>query len=190
MSYILMGIIIKLYFIIHSYFNSLVQNTGHEFYKNRTNVNIYDIIHVNFPNYEQYELMTNVIALCTLVPLIHKYNKEIFFKFVKLLLIIYSIRDITINLTILPKNEICLVKTDTYSHIVGSCYDKIFSGHFAFVYILSLLYYSNKYITNIPVLVGWNILNGFVIIITRSHYTNDVIVSFFICSYVYNIFDR
>lgn len=110
-------------------------------------------------------------------------------KFIGFMIVIYLIRDITINLTILPKQSNCVMKKKDeftlYDHIIGICYDKIFSGHFSLTYMLTLLYYSYGIITNIPLLVGWNIINGLAIISTRSHYTIDVVMAFFVCSFIY-----
>ena len=51
--------------------------------------------------------------------------------------------------------------------------------------MLTLMYYTYGYITNIPLLVGWNLINGLIIISTRSHYTIDVVMALFVCLTVF-----
>ena len=120
------------------------------------------------------------------IPFLLNFNLKFLKEYIGLMLTVILIRDMTINMTILPKDGRCQINDSFYSNIVGCCYDKIFSGHFATVFILSLLYYSYKYITNIPLLILWNIMNAFIIITSHSHYTIDVFVSILVCYIVYD----
>jgi cytochrome b subunit of formate dehydrogenase len=191
-KYLNISILIITYFIFHSILSNNVQKTGDEYYSNREKNNktrhkVYDIMHKNLPENEDLNWMTNVIVIISLIPLIKENNNQLYFDFIILLILINFIRDITINLTILPKNKTCNLNkyNDLQTNLVGACYDKIFSGHFAFVFLLSLIYYSNSIITNIPLLIGWNLFNALIILIVRSHYTIDIVVSFFVCSFVF-----
>ena len=98
------------------------------------------------------------------------------------LMTIFIIRAITIQLTILPKYELC--KVNTNATFKGGCYDKIFSGHIALCFMSSIILYVNNYI-NMFILAFINILNMYFIIVSRSHYTIDVIMSFLITFMVY-----
>jgi hypothetical protein len=191
-------LIFGLYICMHIYFNTQVQKNGHNFYMNRvdkqkTTPKVYDVMHKLLPKDVEKEWIINYIILLSLVPLLLDFNTELLYNFVGLFLTINLIRDITVNLTILPKNTECIPDKTLVSHILGSCYDKIFSSHFAFVYLLTLLYYSYGYISNIPVLIGMNVINALFILITRAHYTIDIVMSFFVCSFIfvqnYNIFN-
>jgi hypothetical protein len=161
--------------------------------KQKTTPKVYDVMHKLLPKDVEKEWIINYIILLSLVPLLLDFNTELLYNFVGLFLTINLIRDITVNLTILPKNTECIPDKTLMSHILGSCYDKIFSSHFAFVYLLTLLYYSYGYISNIPVLIGINVINALIILITRAHYTIDIVMSFFVCSFIfvqnYNIFN-
>jgi uncharacterized membrane protein len=192
-KYLNISLLIITYFIFHTILSNNVQKTGDKFYSNREKNNktrhkVFDIMHKFFPEKEDLYWMCNVILIITLIPLIKENNKQLYFDFVILLLLINFIRDITINLTILPKNKTCNLDkyNDLESNLLGACYDKIFSGHFAFVFLLSLIYYSNSIITNIPLLIGWNLFNALIILIVRSHYTIDIVVSLFVCSFVFS----
>jgi len=188
-KYIYIIIILIGYFTIHTYFNTHAQVTGDLFYGNKDNPEVYDILHKLLPDLSHNEWIVNYLAVASLIPLILNFSKELVITFIGFMIVIYLIRDITINLTILPKQSNCKMKKKEeftlYDHVVGICYDKIFSGHFSLTLMLTLLYYSYGIITNIPLLVGWNIINGLSIISTRSHYTIDVVMAFFVCSFIY-----
>lgn len=193
MKYIVLAIISIIYISFHIYLTNHVQETGDEFYNNRIEnkkvvPKVYDIMHKYIPYWEDNLGIGNSICLISLIPLFYVNKAQIYFDFIILLLIINLIRDITINVTILPKDKFCdnsKIHNLLYS-FTGGCYDKIFSGHFAFILLLSLLYNSYNVIKNIPFLVLWNVLNAFIILMIRSHYTIDIIVSLFICLGVYN----
>jgi len=178
-------IYIAIYYYVHSFFNEIVQKTGHLYY-NKNNIDtVHDFFHELLPDWSHKEYMVNIIGFVSLMPFIMT-DMDIKTRFIGMIVVVYLIRDITINLTILPKHEKCKKSiSKIYENIVGGCYDKIFSGHFSIVYLLSLFYYSYGIITNIPVLVGWNILNAFLILITRSHYSIDIVMAFFVCSFVF-----
>jgi hypothetical protein len=191
-------LIIGIYICIHVYFNAEVQKTGENYYMNRidnqkTTPKVYDIMHKLLPKDTSIHWLTNYMLVLSLLPLIFNFNSDLGYNFLGLLITINIIRDISINLTILPKDIDCVPDKTIINHILGSCYDKIFSGHFSFVYILTLLYYSYGYITNVPLIIIWNILNAIIILISRSHYTIDIVMAFFVCSFVfvqnYNIFN-
>jgi hypothetical protein len=89
---------------------------------------------------------------------------------------------IIIHLTILPKDKKCDIKnTSVYN---GGCYDKVFSGHFSISFICLLVLYKNKYIDIFTLTILSTIL-GFLIVVSRSHYTIDVVVAFMIVIIVY-----
>ena len=96
------------------------------------------------------------------------------------IIIIISFRMITISLTVLPKYNKCEVK-DT--HLLGGCYDKIFSGHTSTFFLAMLMYIEYGYI---PPIIGYifSILFGLVMIASRGHYTIDVLLAFFITFFV------
>ena len=188
-KYIYIGVILIGYFIIHIYFNTNAQITGDSFYGNKDNQEVYDILHKLLPDLSHNEWIVNYLAVSAFIPLIINYSENLIIDLIGFMIVIYILRDITINLTILPKQSNCKMKKENeftyYDHIIGVCYDKIFSGHFSLTLMLTLLYYSYGIITNIPLLVVWNIINGLAIISTRSHYTIDVVMAFFVCAFIY-----
>lgn len=192
-KYLTIILIIGVYLCIHAYLNQLAQSNGERYYnkriaENKVTPKVYDIMHENLPYWKNNDWLNNLIGALTLIPLIYTNNPELYFDFASLLLIVNIIRDITINLTILPKEEECKLsdRSYLYSTLLGACYDKIFSGHFAFVFLLTLLYNSYNIITNMPMIILWNIINALSILVIHSHYTIDIVMSFFVCMTVYN----
>lgn len=150
-----------------SYYSSRIKN-------NKTNPKVYDIGHKYLPNIEQYEYLVNVIlGLSACIFFIYP---KIFLPFFILYLVIIVIRMITIQLTVLPKTT-CGIKTSF--DLSGYCYDKIFSGHTAFICLITLFLFNLKKISIIP-LVIINVLYGLLIIAVRSHYTIDVFIAFIV----------
>jgi hypothetical protein len=187
-KYIYIGGILLGYSLLHGYFNYSAQITGDTFYNNKNNPEVYDVLHKILPNYDQKDWLTDYMALIAFIPLILNFNQEFMLEFIGFIIVVYLIRDVIINLTILPKHINCSIKKEKMSHyeyFIGGCYDKIFSGHFSLTMMLTLLYYTYGYVTNIPLLVGWNLINGLIIISTRSHYTIDVVMAMFVCLTVF-----
>jgi hypothetical protein len=56
-------------------------------------------------------------------------------------------------------------------------YDKIFSGHFSYVFLISIILYKHGIFTNVPLLALFNTLYALLIIAMRSHYTVDILVA-------------
>jgi hypothetical protein len=150
-----------------SYYASRIKN-------NKTNPKVYDIGHKYLPNIAKYEYIVNVIlGLSACIFFIYP---KIFVPFCILFFIIFVIRLITIQLTVLPKTS-CNVKKSF--DLSGYCYDKIFSGHTAFFCLITLFLYNLKKISILP-LVIINVFYGMLIVAARSHYTIDVVVAFMV----------
>ena len=179
--------IFLLYFGFHTLMQSNVENVGESFYSNRIenkklNPKVYDIFHKYLPDLSKYEWISNLYCTVISVILFSYIDLDGIIEFASYYIVLLIIRDISINLTILPKNKECFQSYD--NAIFGGCYDKIFSGHFATVYLLTLIV--NKYNAVSPVvLVIINIINAFLILLTRGHYTIDIFVSFFITSLLF-----
>lgn len=178
--------------IIHFYVYKYVETTGHVFYNGAgADVKLYDVIHENFchiPINSDWMALF-IAALFPVCIIIRQPPTSIYIPFIKLTLAmfipIFITRDIFLMSTILPKDESCTVK-DGFQ-LTGGCYDKMFSGHFAFGFALTLLYYKFNIITNIPLLILINLINSIIIICSKSHYTIDVLTSFIVVSLIFKI---
>jgi len=92
------------------------------------------------------------------------------------------LRQFIIQLTVLPKNTICDIKNT--SMIRGGCYDKIFSGHFGITFLTTLILFENGLINKFMTILI-NLINGIFILLSRNHYTIDIIVSIFVVIIIY-----
>ena len=147
---------------------------------------VYDVFHEILPNYEKYEFIGNIYITIVFLFVLFKQSKtvSIVFDLISFIIPIYFIRSILTLITVLPKSSECIYNPKL-AFINGGCYDKIFSGHSAFLFILTLLL--NKYkIINFVTLIILNIINVSIILLTRTHYTIDVIVSFLVSYLMYS----
>ena len=92
--------------------------------------------------------------------------------------ILFTIRIIANNLTVLPSIRACVNTLNKWSF--GGCCDLMFSGHTMTCLIgsLYLIYYiNNSYVTAI---LFWNLFNQYLIIASRKHYSDDVYLAWFV----------
>lgn len=164
----------------------MMDQTGEDYYQNRVqrkkkHPKVYDVMHKILPNMSKFNIYHDILTMIFIVPIL--FNVNILKEYLGYWLVIFMFRTILINLTILPKNKDCVVKKKGMN-LVKTCYDKIFSGHFSSVFLAVLLYI--KY--------GWiNVYQGAVlciivstnILLTRSHYTVDIIVAILVCVIVF-----
>lgn len=149
---------------------------------------VYDVSHKYLPDLHEHEYIMNLIPLALIVYTITLPAGWSILKTTAIMLLgVLAIRALTIVATILPKHEKCEVKGNGFLNFLsgGGCYDKIFSGHTAVVTLLGLnLLAANA--LNTPLFWGISAINAIVILLTRAHYTVDVILGFIIS---YLVFD-
>jgi hypothetical protein len=85
-------------------------------------------------------------------------------------------------MTILPKHRSCNINEQQY--LFGGCYDKIFSGHFAVILLITLLLKKYNYIS-LPLLILINMIHFIMILVFRWHYTIDIVIALLITLFVY-----
>lgn len=147
---------------------------------------IFDILHHITPDLQVYAKYNDTILVLTIlsflfVPKSVSILKEFLAKFI----LIMFVRALTTMSTILPKQSECRSEMGWINMFKGQCYDKVFSGHTAFV-LLATLIYLRENIISVPVFFLVNLLNITSIILTRSHYTIDVILAIVITYLVYD----
>ena len=166
-----------------------VSETGRSFYGGRLpscqRPKVYDVGHRYLPNLSQNACANALNDALAAAPLFLAYfwNMPEYYWF---WIIIIAIRAIATTLTILPKDKSCDDSKFTLKNFVlGQCYDKIFSGHFATTLLFALMLWKTQgtspWILG-PALVG----HAWLILATRSHYTIDVFVSIFVVLAVIN----
>lgn len=153
----------------------------------RTIDKVWDVCHKSLPDMHQLEFITTAFFIVPITLVLCSSSrsdiiKDIFVYFP----LVMIIRAFMIFATILPRHKKCNSEKLTWeSFFVGHCYDKIFSGHFALTLLMTLALHRYNTISTVSV-VMLNLINAFLILMTRSHYTNDIVVAFFITFAIYN----
>lgn len=177
-------IVFLIFLIVNQTVLNYLDNKAENYYETRkslgkTNPKVYDIGHRFLPDWHENKYYHHIITASLLLPLFS--NSSLLTEFLSYSIVILTIRMIINLVTILPKHKRCCVGN---SFIVGGCYDKIFSGHFSTVFLATILY--QKYgMINWNTVIAMNLLNAFGILTSRSHYTVDLLVAFFVTLFVY-----
>ncbi len=157
---------------------------------------LYDTIISNIPDLSKFRNIPNILLLVLMsyliIPLFFKPNIDVFISIYRYFSIILLLRSITISSTILPPiNSNCDFKLNMQTFMDGHCLDKIFSGHTAFS--LLLVFVCNKFNilskTFIYILLLTQFLLALSLILTREHYTVDVILGYLITIPILLLFD-
>lgn len=185
-------------FVCSLYFTVFCQK--HSSNRKNKNVPLPDILHTDNLDFSPYYKLTGVpINLYTFL-LIFYFNKHIE-KFLYMLTFMYTIRAISFSLTILPKCGKMNDKDNTRScsqilfdyvtmrdpHI-GHNNDLLFSGHVGFVCLFNLYVYHFGYVGYETNAFMWfiNFINSIFIILTRCHYSIDVLYSYIVTYLIYD----
>lgn len=168
--------------------NFYTNEIGEAYYEGEDKINkIFDVVHHYTPDFHEFGSLVNVIPLLLFgslffLPKSMSLIEEVVLK----ILLIHLIRSLTIISTILPKHEKCKREDSSFfTRLLGDCYDKVFSGHTSFVFLITLILLRDNYI-GFKQLVSINALESATILLTRSHYTIDVILAYFITYLVYD----
>lgn len=162
---------------------------GKQFYEKEFHVNsIFDVFHEYTPDFHKWEVVVNLIPFGILGCLFFcGLSLDAIKEFAWKLLLIYIIRALTVITTILPKHEKCDYEVGSFSisTFIGGCYDKVFSGHMALTLLGTLIYYRENYIS-FSSFAFLNSLEALLLILTRAHYTIDVLLAILITYLVYD----
>ena len=183
-------------FILFIIFLILDYNIGCEIDEKAKNNNyksqLRDILHENLPDMSNSSAYDDILILLTAMLFFYLYGFKHIKDFVILFLIIWTLRLITISVTILPNPNIHNnnEKRPKYMRIFcGGCNDLIFSGHMSLM--LLLLLYISKSVPSIIGKVGiliYALLYSIVILLLRNHYTVDIVLAWFITIATYALY--
>lgn len=178
-------ILLLLYFaviLLNKYNLVNLESKSEKFYQKKENhTKVQDIFHNIFPHFQHFEYASDILII-----LVFSYlaimNFGLVYQLGGFVFTLLLLRQFIIQITVLPKNETCDVK-DT-SMFRGGCYDKIFSAHFGIAMLTSLILFDNGLINKF-VAIFINLLNALFILLSRNHYTIDIIVSIFVVIIIY-----
>jgi hypothetical protein len=175
-------IIIVLILLVHKFNLDHLDHHSEKFYQNNKNYkSVKDILHHMVPHISALEYAPDILTVLVFAyMMIMKY--QLFNQYFGFLITIMLVREFVVRLTVLPKNKLC--KIQHQNTLRGGCYDKIFSGHFANVFLMTLLLYDNQLIHTLIAIVI-NLVNMIFIILSRAHYTIDIVVSIMVVTIIY-----
>lgn len=162
-------------------------NTIGEVHYGETPPKIWDVCHKYLPNLYRLGYLSDLLPSLLFIPLLFSPDKipDVLSEYIKYYPIIVILRSIMIFVTIMPKYKRCKHSGITWkSYVFGHCYDKIFSGHTAFIFLLTLIYLKHG-VLNIHQVILINMVNSFMILSNRGHYTIDILVAYCITYMVY-----
>lgn len=167
----------------------LVHITGKTFYTKKMDSKtlhpeVFDIGEQFLPDlHDKWWLKYAIDIIAAFLPL--AFGIEIAIEQAQFMLVILLIRHVFTLVTILPKHKKC---DDTSFGIrelaFGHCYDKIFSGHFSAVFLLSLILYKHG-LLSIPLAIVALVTYACILISVRYHYTVDILVAIVVTLLIY-----
>uniref|UniRef100_A0A6C0H6M0 Sphingomyelin synthase-like domain-containing protein n=1 Tax=viral metagenome TaxID=1070528 RepID=A0A6C0H6M0_9ZZZZ len=178
---------------LHIWSTRYVWHQGTKYYEDTTKpAAILDIVHNNTPDWSAYNDTKNWFLLIYVIPFfMNRSNGDWISEAIIKACIMFALRSLSIVATILPKDSRCKVnQLDPYHLTVGgTCYDKMFSGHFAFGLLSTSLLFKYGFVSDSVASIGlWSIINvmNFVLLtVTRGHYTQDLLVALFVVALVH-----
>jgi hypothetical protein len=159
-----------------------LESKSEKFYQKKQNYKkVQDIFHNVLPHLDYLEYAPDFVFVVLIAYLLIM-NYELIYQVAGFSLVIIFLRQFIIQLTVLPKNEVCEIKdTSTFR---GGCYDKIFSGHFGITFLTTLILFDNGLINQLFMILI-NFVNALFILLARCHYTIDIVVSIFVVIIIY-----
>lgn len=144
---------------------------------------LHDVFHDMLPNLSEWVTLRDYILPIFFIPLLLlSYGDvcELLLLFCEGFMYIVTLKAITIFFTFLPpSNTKCAEKKQ-----INHCFHQIFSGHNSFVLLLCILYLQflpwNKYKLHVILICISTFLYSMFILMTRAHYSVDVILSYII----------
>lgn len=164
-----------------------IETMGESHYEIDQATKVFDLAHQYLPDLHDWQWIINIIPVLLLLYVVAlpdgvRIIRDSFF----MILLVLAIRTLTAISTILPKHDNCTVGPKFWNIFQGGgCYDKIFSGHTAFVTILLLNLFRADHITA-PAFWTISAIEATTILLTRGHYTVDVILGFLIAYLVWD----
>lgn len=139
---------------------------------------LHDCFHDILPDWSLYPFIRDLVLPLYLIPIFcikeKAFRRQFIFELWEIFILIVTFKAIAIFFTFLPPSNTYCHETRQLNHT----YHQLFSGHNAFVFLLFMLYI--KYgvmeynLMNILPFISYSIL----ILMTRCHYSIDIIISF------------
>lgn len=185
-------LVFVVYWLLFLMLVPFVHGQGKAFYERRmklgkTQPKVFDIGHMLLPNWSRAQdgWVRDVHRIAPfVVPWV--FGAETGLYHMKVSSVVMLIRLLFTMATVLPKDASCDESKETWaSYLFGRCYDKSFSSLFAVTMTGSFVLFSTGHVTSIPLLAAYNLLNAFLLLAYRYHYTVDLLTAMVVSALVF-----
>ncbi len=154
--------------------------TYHNSLKQECKEPLYDILHNILPDLSKYVYIRDIVLPLFFIPLLFikstNHKLEFIYYFIQGFMILITLKAITIFFTYQPSsNPDCNEKK-----YLNHCFHQMFSGHNSLVLLLWILYIKFNVINATIITILPVLLYSILILMTRAHYSVDIIVSYII----------
>ncbi len=141
---------------------------------------LFDALHEVLPDLSRWVYVRDIVLIAYLIPFLFIVNTfDFIFDFLHYFLLIVTFKAITIFFTFIPPSHPECGDKRYLNH----CFHQMLSGHNSFVFLLFLLYLKYGVFKSDMMKLGWFggvIGYALLILMTRAHYSVDILVSFII----------
>lgn len=155
---------------------------------------VWDAGHAYFRDVSHLAAFKDAFQLVFVVPFLTRVPSTLLLaEFAARFGVILLLRSLLLCTTVLPRHDHCKLPRDLgmIQSVTGGCHDKMFSGHFSFGLLLTLLAFGHGYVRlnvcNAVLFAALNVANALLIVSTRSHYTADVVVAALVTLLVFKL---
>lgn len=179
-------------FALHFYFTDVLANSSKLIQHHPP---LHDVIMSNMPDLSKFDYVPNLLVAVIFSIFAKRLFKDKDTKlaksYFKYFAIIIFLRTITTQVTLIPAQSVCTIPRGIDRYLNGHCIDKIFSGHTSATFLIVLLYYKYGIVKKpyIYVLMALQMIMAFSLIVTKNHYTIDVILAYMITGAVFLLLD-
>jgi hypothetical protein len=168
--------------------NGLSNKIGNWYYHKKPDIQIFDVVHHYLPQLDRdyHYIIDFIVGSAAGVVIMSGHFNE----YITELLTILSIRAVTNNVTIFPKDpNIPYSDDNSLVTVFKGYYDKVFSGHTSTLFLAYLFILENS-ILPIELVAAVFIPTIMSIIMMRSHFTVDIILAIVITFLVHHYFKK
>lgn len=157
---------------------------------------VWDVGHACLPDMSDHVLYKDAFLLVFLAPFLRRLPSSRFLlEFAARFGLLLLLRALVMASTVLPSSGRCRTRDrrtlSPFESLTGGCHDKMFSGHFAFGLVLTLMLFAHGHVSstlvNVSLFALLNVVNAVLIVGTRAHFTQDVLVSALVTLLVFRL---
>tara|TARA_Y100000389_G_scaffold204962_1_gene261293 strand:+ start:992 stop:1585 length:594 start_codon:yes stop_codon:yes gene_type:complete len=169
--------------VLNLYITYIVEQRAKNVY-DKNQKPMYDIVATTLPNMNQYHYLCDLLCLIPMILYIYTivYKRNQIDEIILMFSVIFILRGLSMYPTTFP--SLYCYETRTKIPTMGACHDCMFSGHLAFTLLPTLLLIYHGWS---PIILLYPICFSFFQVASRSHYSVDILISWYITILVFII---